>query len=113
MPQDIRSDPDAGKGAVESSKPGSDNDVSMTGQLPHRNSGQLGGADSDFPEPGAREEHSGERQGAPPRQGEGRKPSASTETEKAKYPEGVTQAQEPGHSQKTNQNQQKEDPLAS
>lgn len=113
MPQDIRSDPDAGKGAVESSKPGSDNGVSMAGQLPHRKSEQLGGADSDFPEPGAREEHSGERQGSPPRSGDGRKQPASTETEKEKYREGAAQGQEPGVSQKTNQNQQKEDPLAS
>lgn len=109
MPQDIRSDPDAGKGTVESSTPGSDNDVSMAGQLSHRNSEQLGGADSDFPEPGAREEHSGERQGSRPRSGEERKQPASTE----KHAQGEAQPQEPGVSQKTNQNQQKEDPLAS
>jgi len=33
--------------------------------------------------------------------------------EKKKSPEGASQDQEPGFSQKTNQNQQKEDPLAS
>ncbi len=92
MPQDIRSDPDANKGAVESSKPGSDNQVSVTGQLPHRDNQRLGGADSDFPEPGAREEHSGE--------------GANTASAGKKR-------SEPEVSQKTNQNQQKEDPLAS
>ncbi|MEO8727063.1 MAG: hypothetical protein ABI383_13190 [Acidobacteriaceae bacterium] len=53
-------DADVGKGAVESETPEGASDNSMGGQLPHRGNEDLNGADSDFPEPGAREEHSGE-----------------------------------------------------
>ena len=54
------------------------------------------GSDSDFPEPGGNPEHSGERE----------------ESEEEKYPEGVTQDQDPGHRQKQNQGDQRDDPLA-
>jgi hypothetical protein len=83
-------DPDAAKGAFESDNPKDRSENSLSGQLPHRNNPAANGADSDFPEPGAREEHSGEAN-----------------------PEAENQDQEPGFSQKRNQNQRKEDPLAS
>ena len=59
-------DPDAGKGAVEGNSPSDNNQVSLKGQLRHRHGEDLDGADSDLPEPGAREEHSGEPQGEKP-----------------------------------------------
>ena len=56
-----KDDPDSNKGAVEGESPLDKNDVSLNGQLPHRNNPEADGADSDLPEPGAREEHSGEK----------------------------------------------------
>ncbi len=59
-------DADEGKGVVEDSSPRQpgkpqQSQESMTGQLGHRNSDDLtNGSDSDFPEPGATPEHSGE-----------------------------------------------------
>jgi len=59
-------DADENKGVVEDSSPRrpgepEDSQESMGGQLGHRNAGDLiSGNDSDFPEPGARPEHSGE-----------------------------------------------------
>ena len=59
-------DADAAKGAVEAERPTDPSDASLRGQLPHRHNEDLDGADSDLPEPGAREEHSGEKQGEKP-----------------------------------------------
>ena len=56
-------DSDASKGAVEQEtpQPGTDNPY-IHGQLGHRDQDDdLKDNDSDFPEPGGREEHSGER----------------------------------------------------
>ncbi len=54
-------DEDAGKGAVESDRPTSPTNVSMTGQSGHRTEDPLvKSSDSDFPEPGQNEEHTGE-----------------------------------------------------
>jgi hypothetical protein len=51
----------AHKGAVESDKPGEPTNTSMRGQLPHRTQDPLiKSNDSDFPEPGENEEHTGE-----------------------------------------------------
>jgi hypothetical protein len=52
-------DPD-NKGAVESQAPGQCDNMSIDGQLPHPQTGDFDGTDTDFPEPGPREEHSGE-----------------------------------------------------
>ena len=54
-------DADEHKGAVEGESPADRNDVSLNGQLAHRKNPEADGADSDLPEPGAREEHSGEK----------------------------------------------------
>jgi len=89
-----RHDSDAHKGAVENERAGEESNTSMRGQLSHREQDpQIKGSDSDYPEPGLTEEHTGERT-------EQQKKSAET-------------GKQPGVSQKTNQNQQKEDPLAS
>jgi hypothetical protein len=57
-------DEDIGKGAVEQNEPGQDTNVSRTGEMGHRNQDALiKSSDSDFPEPGQNEEHTGEPQG--------------------------------------------------
>ena len=54
-------DQDAGKGAVEQDAPGQPTNTSMQGQLGHRTEDPLvKDNDSDFPEPGSNEEHTGE-----------------------------------------------------
>lgn len=54
-------DEDAGKGAVEQDSPGEETNMSSTGQIGHRNQDPSGdSSDSDFPEPGENEEHTGE-----------------------------------------------------
>ena len=89
-------DEDAGKGAVEQDRPQQKTNVSLTGQNPHRDQDpRLKGNNTDFPEPGENEEHTGE-------------PYEQNEVN----PEGVTQDQDPGFRQKENQNKSKDDPLA-
>ncbi len=61
-----RHDSDEQKGVVEQESPHgeSQGQPSLSGQLEHRTDNtELKDNDTDFPEPGAREEHSGERQG--------------------------------------------------
>jgi hypothetical protein len=54
-------DQDRGKGAVEQDKPKQTGNTSMGGQLGHRDQDpMLKSSDSDFPEPSAGPEHSGE-----------------------------------------------------
>jgi hypothetical protein len=56
-----RPDSDTGKGAVESDKPGLRSDESEAGQLGHRDpNSSIKANDTDFPEPDAEGEHSGE-----------------------------------------------------
>ena len=51
----------AHKGAVAQDAPEQETNVSLVGQLPHRNENPLvKSSDSDFPEPGENPEHSGE-----------------------------------------------------
>jgi hypothetical protein len=91
-------DEDAGKGAVEQDRPGQDTNVSFAGQMGHRDQNSLlKSSDSDFPEPGQNEEHTGEPQG----------PNELTRDTKA-----VCQDETPGSQQKENQNKEKNDPLA-
>ena len=88
-------DEDSGKGAVEQDRPQQKTNVSLSGQIGHRDQDPLlKSANTDFPEPGENEEHTGE-----PR---------DTEIN----PEGLTQEQDPGFRQKRNQNKTKDDPLA-
>lgn len=63
MPQNTQNahDEDAGKGAVEQDKPDQETNVSRAGQNGHRDQDPLlKSNNSDFPEPGQNEEHSGE-----------------------------------------------------
>ncbi len=55
-------DADGGKGAVENDRPSESENVSLDGQIVHRGINKPDdGEDSDFPEPGASPEHSGEQ----------------------------------------------------
>lgn len=57
-------DEDSGKGAVEQDRPDQKTNVSITGQSGHRDQDPLlKGSDSDMPEPGQNEEHTGEPHG--------------------------------------------------
>ncbi len=85
-------DNDFHKGAFEEDNSKVHAQVSMKGQLPHRNQDpMIKAADTDFPEPGENPEHSGE-------------PEVN--------PEGATQDPDPGQRQKRNQGGKKDDPLA-
>lgn len=95
-------DEDAGKGAVEQDQRGQKTNVSMQGQNGHRDQDPLlKSANSDFPESGQNEEHTGE-------------PHTRNELDRdtAVNPEDATQDQDPGSCQKENQNKSKDDPLA-
>ena len=97
----MSADPDAKKGAVAQDRPEQSTNTSMEGQNPHRGKGQiLQGQDSDLPEKGENEEHSMEGS------------VSRTDGVAKKNPEGVLNDQDPGHRQKLNQNDQKDDPLA-
>ena len=104
-------DPDAKKGAVAQDRPDQKTNTSMEGQNPHRGKGELlDGRDSDLPEPGENEEHSMEGLTQHSRFGG----STSDTSQDKKTPEGALRGQDdPGHRQKMNQNDKKEDPLAS
>lgn len=95
-------DEDAGKGAVEQDRREQKTNVSITGQNGHRDQDSLlKSANSDFPEPGQNEEHTGEPHG-------NNELNRDTEIN----PEGLNQDQDPGFRQKENQNKSKDDPLA-
>lgn len=104
MPQHHETrDEDEGKGAVEQDRPGEPTNVSMTGQSGHRDQNPLlKSSDSDYPEPGQNEEHSGE-------------PQAHNQLadDSGCNTEGKTQDADPGMRQKQNQNKRKDDSLAS
>ncbi len=103
-------DPDAKKGAVESDRPDQKTNVSEQGQNPHRNKGKiLQGQDSDFPERGENEEHSME--GETQHSRFGGDPSQSDDPNV--HDAGKLNDQDPGERQKRNQNDRREDPLAS
>jgi hypothetical protein len=60
-----KKDQDSAKGAVEQDDRGQASNTSLGGQLGHRDQDPLiKSNDSDFPEPGSNEEHSGERKSA-------------------------------------------------
>jgi hypothetical protein len=95
-------DEDAAKGAVEQDRRGQKTNVSLTGQNDHRDQDPLlKSGNSDYPEPGQNEEHTGE-------------PHAANDLDKDTEinPEGATQDPDPGFRQKQNQNTKKDDPLA-
>jgi len=95
-------DEDSGKGAVESDRPDQPTNVSMTGQSGHRDQNPLlKSSDSDYPERGQNEEHSGEPMGR-----------NQLAQDSGCNSEGKTQDQDPGFRQKENQNKSKDDPLA-
>ena len=95
-------DQDAAKGVVEQNQPKQKSQVSLAGQTGHRDQDPLVKAsDSDFPEPGQNEEHTGESRA-----------QNQLEKDTEVSPEGALQDQDPGFRQKENQNKTKDDPLA-
>src|SRR3954467_12158889 len=105
-------DADEGKGAVEQDKPEQRDNTSLSGQLPHRPENKLiDGNDTDFPEPGENPEHSGETMevSMEQRNEQSREQDANRNTEE--NPECQTQDQDPGHAQKQNQSDKKDDDL--
>ena len=89
----ITEDNDLHKGATDDEGVGGQAQNSMQGQLGHREeNSSIKDSDSDFPEPGSNPEHSGQQ------------PQPA---------EAAERTDEPGFSQRTNQNWRKEDPLAS
>ena len=95
-------DEDAGKGAVEQDRPDQKTNTSLTGQNGHRDQDPLlKTGNTDFPESGENEEHTGE-------------PHSPNQLNRDTNfnPEGATQDQNPGSRQKENQNKSKDDPLA-
>ena len=102
-------DPDAKKGAVAQDRPEQKSNTSLAGQNPHGDQGKvLQGQDSDFPEPGENEEHSME--GKTQKSRFGGDPAQNAEGDLA---EGDLNDQSQGERQKRNQNDRREDPLAS
>ena len=97
-------DPDVGKGAVEGDGRGrteaeQSGNTSLSGQNPHRvNSRLVKSNDSDLPEPGNNPEHSGQRE--------------ASDVKVGHSPERDQVNQDPGHRQKQNQADKKDDPLA-
>ena len=89
-------DEDAGKGAVEQDRPDQKTNVAFAGQNP-----LLKSSDSEFPESGQNEEHTGE----PRDHNELQRDSGCNS-------EGTTQDQDPGFRQKESHNESKDDPLA-
>ena len=90
------------KGAVEQDTPTQKGNENMAGQLGHRDQDPLiKSADTDFPEPGNNEEHTGE-----PREG------ATAPRPRQENPEHEGIDQDPGERQKRNQGDRKDDPLA-
>ncbi len=96
-------DPDVRKGAVEGdararSERGRKGNTSLSGQNPHRTeSNVIKSNDSDFPEPGSNPEHSGQKR---------------ADVRAGRSPERDQVNQDPGHLQKHNQADKKDDPLA-
>lgn len=104
-------DPDSKKGAVAQDSPDQKTNTSMEGQNPHRGKDELlQGRDSDMPEPGENEEHSMEGHTQHSRFG-GR--PEETSQDRKNSGRALSGQDDPGHRQKMNQNDKKEDPLAS
>ncbi len=104
-PVDENSDTDLRKGAVEEEDPKKKSQSSLNGQLGHRDQDpMLKANDTDFPEPGENEEHTGLAS-------EGIN-AWRRKQPRERNPEGAAQDQDPGRRQKENQNKKKDDDLA-
>ncbi len=101
-------DPFKDKGAVEQDRPSQQTNMSSLGrQIDHRDQNPIKkGNDTDFPEPGESPEYSMQKQDT----------SENDPLRPKRDPDGNAEArlndQDPGESQKENQNDQKDDPLA-
>ena len=110
-------DNDISKGAVEQNARGQENNTSpLSSQLDHQYQDPLNKmSDSDFPEPGQNEEHTGEpheRNQLDRDTSSDVAPDLHRRDPDANNPEGIIQDQDPGERQKRNQNKKKDDDLA-
>jgi hypothetical protein len=115
-------DADERKGAVEQDSRDQETNTTMRGQMQHRNRSPLSESlDSDFPEPGMSPEHTGQKVGADGMKSRQLNPNPQRETrERGEHddgaaqevnPEAEQQDQDPGHRQKRNQGDKKDDSL--
>lgn len=103
-PKHFHADADISKGAVEDDDPAHNDGLSYDAEFNQRSEEPVPDQNfTDFPEPDAHGEHSGQDI----RSGPGKKKGPARDEAP-----GLSD-QEPGHSQKQNQNQRKDDPLAS
>lgn len=104
----LKNDDDSAKGAVEQDRPEQPTNTSMAGQIGHRHKDDLVDThDTDLPEPGQNPEHSGELMQTNKRQNDEKE---RLERDADQVEDEVNQ--DPGHRQKENQNERKDDPLA-
>ncbi len=116
MSQNLRNaahDPFHNKGAVEQDRPGQPtNTDGLRGQNDHRDQRPIKkGSDTDFPEPGSSPEYSMQKQENQPEQ-EDRDSKLHPATDPDGNAKGRLNDQDPGHAQKRNQNDKKDDSLA-
>ncbi len=106
-------DPDASKGAVEQDRPGQPtNTDNLKGQNRHRpKKAQDSDYDTDFPEPGNTPEYSMQKRDDQQDQN-ARQPDLHPKNDPDGNAEGRLNDQDPGHAQKRNQNDKKDDDLA-
>ncbi len=115
-------DADARKGAVEQESRDEKTNTSLRGQMQHRNKSPMADTlDTDFPEPGMNPEHTGQKVGSdeqgsrqlnPNPQRETREQAERERKQREQNPEAENQNQDPGHRQKKNQGDKKDDSLA-
>jgi hypothetical protein len=104
-------DADAHKGAVEQESRDQETNTSLGGQMQHRNKSPMADTlDTDFPEPGMSPEHTGQK-GGPDAQGSRQINSNPQRDKREPNPEAENQDQDPGHRQKKNQGDKKDDSL--
>lgn len=115
MPSPLRNDDDAGKGAVEQDRPEQNHNVATNELMQCDDDRVVRAHVTDYPEPGKSPEHSGEIFMDPKSREKIKQQEKSKNEdnrEDIKNPEGRKQDQDPGHRQKENQNESKDDPLA-
>ena len=111
-PRIVEMDEDIAKGAMEKESPKQKGNSSMAGQLPHRtNDPMIKDYDTDFPEPGNTPEYSMQKRDDQQDQN-ARLPDLHPKNDPDGNAEGRLNDQDPGHAQKRNQNDKKDDDLA-
>jgi hypothetical protein len=114
--EETRKDPSHAKGAVSSDRPEqADNTASLNEQIDHRDQRPIKkGQDTDFPEPGSNPEYSMQKEDS--QKDQNAEPKQDSKLHPSNDPDGNAGAelndQDPGETQKRNQNDKKNDDLA-